>query len=327
MELSNTDLQPTVAEMFNAQKSMEGVILKTPLVPLNIDWPYAKIYLKLENLHPVGSFKIRNAFCSFKNLPPNTKAVYTVSTGNFARAVAWFGRRNNIKCTILVPDHAPKCKTDAVEKLGADIVRIEHKEWFEIIAGRKTYEKGENLGVYLHPEFDRNVLAGNGTVALEILQELPDVDTIIIPYGGGALSSGMGTAVKVLKPDVNIYTSEVDTSPQVYESQKAGKAVPCKYTPNFCDGIGGRGCMIPVWAVARKVIDDTIVVSTRDIADAIKLLVESNYVITEGAGASSVAAAMAAKEKLSGNVVCVVTGGNIDNKKLLQVLQGEIPTD
>uniref|UniRef100_A0A0L8FMN3 L-serine deaminase n=1 Tax=Octopus bimaculoides TaxID=37653 RepID=A0A0L8FMN3_OCTBM len=288
--------------MFNAQKSMEGVILKTPLVPLNIDWPYAKIYLKLENLHPVGSFKIRNAFCSFKNLPPNTKAVYTVSTGNFARAVAWFGRRNNIKCTILVPDHAPKCKTDAVEKLGADIVRIEHKEWFEIIAG-------------------------NGTVALEILQELPDVDTIIIPYGGGALSSGMGTAVKVLKPDVNIYTSEVDTSPQVYESQKAGKAVPCKYTPNFCDGIGGRGCMIPVWAVARKVIDDTIVVSTRDIADAIKLLVESNYVITEGAGASSVAAAMAAKEKLSGNVVCVVTGGNIDNKKLLQVLQGEIPTD
>ncbi|GAB1608389.1 serine racemase-like [Argonauta hians] len=327
MESSKQDLQPTFADIYKAQKAMEGKILKTPLVPLNIDWPYAKIYLKLENLHPVGSFKIRNAFGSFEHLPPNTKAVYTVSTGNFARAVAWFGRKHNIKCTILMPDHAPKCKTDAVEKLGAEIVRIEHKEWFEIIAGRKVYDKGADLGVYLHPEFDKNVLACNGTVALEVLQDLPDVSTIIVPYGGGALTSGIGTAVKSVKPSVKIYTSEVDTSPQVYESRIAGKAVPCKYTANFCDGIGGRGCMAPVWEVAKKVVDDTIVVSTREIADVIKLLIENNCIVTEGAGASSVAAALSMKDKLSGNIVCVVTGGNIDNKKLLQALQGEIPTN
>lgn len=320
------DIQPTIDEVYKAQQGMKGLVLHTPLVPLNIDWPHAQIYLKLENLHPVGSFKFRNACSSFNALPPGTTAVYTVSTGNFARATAWFAKHYGMKCTILVPEHAPKTKTDAVEKLGATVIRMNHAEWWEIICCNRVYEKAEGLGVFLHPEFERNVIAGNGTVALEILEDLPDVDTVIVPYGGGALTSGVGTVMKALKPSAKVITSEVDTSPQIYECRKAGKAVPCRYTANFCDGIGGRGCMLPMWNIASKVVDDTIVCSTREIADAIKLLAESNRIVAEGAGASSVASALAAKNTLPGKIVCIITGGNIDTKKLLQALDGEIPT-
>lgn len=318
------DIQPSIEEIYEAQRAMKGIVLRTPLVPLNIDWPHGKIYLKLENLHPVGSFKFRNACSSFSSLPPGTKSVYTISTGNFARAAAWFAKYHGMNCTILVPEHAPKAKTDAVEKLGATVIRMDHKAWWEIICCNKEYEKAEELGVFIHPEIERNVIAGNGTVALEILEDLPDVDTVIVPYGGGALTSGIGTVMKALKPNVKVITSEVDTSPQVYECRKAGKAVSCRYTANFCDGIGGRGCLPPVWAVASKVIDDTIVCTTREIADAIKLLAESNRIVAEGAGASSVASALSSK--LSGKIACVITGGNIDTSKLLQALAGEIPT-
>lgn len=326
MELDQcSDLQPSLEEVYQAQESIRGIVLRTPLVPLNIIWPNGQIYLKLENLHPVGCFKFRNACNILQNLPPSTRAVYTISAGNFACALAWFSQECGIACTVLVPEHAPEAKTSAIEEFGAKIIRLEHKEWWQIVSGNKTYDHAEGLGIFIHPVFNKSVIAGNGTIALEVLEDLPNVTSIIVPYGGGALASGIGTVVKNLKPSVNVITSELDSSPQVHSSLAAGKCMPCDFKSTFCDGIGGFGCLSQTWPMVSKLVERSILVSLEEVASAVKVLAERNHVIAEGAGASSVAAALSSKSMLSGNIVCVVSGGNIDTQKIIQCLQGKVP--
>jgi threonine dehydratase len=177
-------------------------------------------------------------------------------------------------------------------------------------------------GFFVHPVSDPPVIAGNGTVGLEILEDLPDVDSVIVPYGGGGLISGISTALKTLKPGVKIFASEVETAAPLYPSLTAGQSVKVVYTPSFVDGMGSGGILDEMWPLVSKLVDGSIVLSLKQIADAIKLLMERSRVVAEGAGGSSLAAALTGKAGV-GKIVCVISGGNIDGEKLVKILTGE----
>ncbi len=194
-------------------------------------------------------------------------------------------------------------------------------EWWQIIITHK-YEGLE--GLFIHPVSDAAVIAGNGTIGLEILEDLPDVEAIIVPYGGGGLSSGIGSAVRALKPDTKIFASEIEGAAPLAPSLAAGIPQEIKYTPSFVDGIGSGGLLPDMWPLVSKLLDGSLVVSLAETAAAIKLMIERNRVVAEGAGGTSVAAALAGKAG-RGKVVAVVSGGNIDSAKLVKILKGEVP--
>ena len=179
-------------------------------------------------------------------------------------------------------------------------------------------------GMFIHPVADRRVMAGNGTVALEILEDLPDVDTILVPYGGGGLSSGIASAVRALRPGIKVYACEVETAAPLSASLAAGRAMSCDYTPSFVDGIGGKSVLAEMWPLVSTLLDGALTVSLAEVADAMRRLVERNRIVAEGAGAASVAAALKGVSDAR-RVVCVVSGGNIDPAKLAQILVGEMP--
>lgn len=169
-----------------------------------------------------------------------------------------------------------------------------------------------------------NIFTGNGTAGLEIYEDLPEVDAVIVPYGGGGFTCGIASALHHVKPSCKVFASEVDTAAPLAASLKAGKPTTCSYAASFVDGIGGKSVLEEMWPMVNNLVSDSIVVSLRETADALKLLVEKNHVVAEGAGASSVAAALSGKAG-KGNIVCVISGGNIDTHKLLEILQGNIP--
>ncbi len=179
-------------------------------------------------------------------------------------------------------------------------------------------------GQMIHPVADRRVIAGNGTIGLEIVEDLGDVDTVIVPYGGGALSCGIASAVKALRPDTTIFASEIDTAAPLSASLAAGEPREIDYTPSFVDGIGGKGVMPEMWPLTRKLVAGSVVVSLKETARALRLMAERNRVIAEGAGATSVAAALSGRAG-PGKIACVVSGGNIDAVKLATILGGGIP--
>ena len=314
-----------IEEIRAARQRIEQIpgILRTPLIRLNMDDAPAKIYLKLENLQPIGSFKLRGsanaiALASQEQL---SQGVYTASAGNMAQGVAWNARRLGLKRATIVPDHAPQAKLEAIQRLGADIVKVTFDQWWDIIIG-KPYESMD--GFFVHPVSDPAVIAGNGTIGLEILEDLPDVDSVLIPYGGGGLSSGIASALRALKPDTRIYAAEVETGAPLAPSLAAGKPLEVDYTPSFVDGAGGKGILPAMWPIVSQLLNGSIVVSLNEIADALRLLMQRNNVIVEGAGALPVAAALTGKAG-SGKVVCVVSGGNIDPDKLAKILNGQTP--
>jgi threonine dehydratase len=236
-----------------------------------------------------------------------------------AQGLAWHARRLGIPCTVVVPEHAPKTKLEAVERLGASIVRIPFEEWWGVI------EKHHLPGIdatFIHPVSDPAVIAGNATVGLEIFEDLPDVDTILVGYGGGALSSGIAAALRALKPEVKVYACEVSTAAPFAASLAAGSPQPVDYEPSFVDGIGGRTMLAEMWPLASTLLAGSIVVTPAEAAAALRLVIERNHVVAEGAGAVPVAAALSGKAG-TGTIACVVSGGNIDPQKLAAVLIGE----
>ena len=283
----------------------------------------AEIYLKLENLQPIGSFKIRGATNAMALADPDElrQGVFTASAGNMAQGVAWQARRLGIPCTIIVPDHAPETKLAAIERLGGTVIKVPFAEWWQVLETRQY--PGVD-GVFIHPVSDPAVMAGNGTIGLEILEQCPDVDVVVIPYGGGGLSSGIASAIRALKPDTKLYAAEVETAAPLSAALVAGEPVKIEYTPSFVDGIGGGALLTEMWPLVRDLLDGALVSSLAEIAAAIRLLAERNRVIAEGAGAAPVAAALAGKAG-PGKVVCVVSGGNIDAGKLAKILQGDVP--
>ncbi len=306
-----------------AQGRLTDTVLRTPLVRLNVDDSPAEIFLKLENLQPIGSFKLRgagNAMLLAKN-EQLQKGVWTASAGNWAQGVAWYARKLGVECTVVVPEAAPETKIAAIDRLGARIVLAPYEDWMQIFRSR-SYEGMR--GLFIDDFSDPAVRAGHGTIGLEIVEELPDVEAVVIPYGGGGLSCGIAPGLRALKPDTELYACEVETAAPLAASLAAGKPVEIDHTPSFVDGIGAPFLFPGMWELASQLLDGSLVVGLAEVASAIGLLAERNRIIAEGAGAASVAAALAGKAG-SGKVVCVISGGNIDKSKLVRILQGEVP--
>lgn len=303
-----------------AASRLYGAVLRTPLVPLNVE---ADIYLKLENLQPIGAFKLRGAGNALLAADPARvrEGVYTASAGNMAQGVAWWARRLGVPCSVVVPDHAPQTKLAAIERLGAQTVKVPFDRWWQTLV---DHEHPGMQGLFVHPVCDPAVMAGNATIGIEILEDFPDVETILVPFGGGGLACGIASVVRVLRPEVRVYACEVETAAPLAASLRAGSPQTIDYVPSFVDGIGGRSVLPEMWPLTQQLLAGSLVVPLAAVAGAIKLLAERNRVIAEGAGATPVAAAL---EGLAGagRVVCVVSGGNLDSSKLIRILQGEVP--
>ena len=304
-----------------ARQRIAPYAIRTPVVRLNVEGP--PTYLKLENLQPNGSFKVRGAANAMVLAGPEVLAqgVYTASAGNMAQGVAWMARALGVPCTALVPDTAPQAKLLAIERLGARIVKVPFDTWWQIMLGEQ-YDGVE--GHFVHPVADPDVIAGNGTIGLEIREDVPEVDTIVVPFGGGGLSSGIATAVRGSKPETKVMAAEVSTAAPLAPSLDAGSPQTVDYVPSFVDGIGGKSILPMMWPLVRELLDGSLVISPQQAADALRLLVERNHVVAEGAGAAPVAAALSGGAG-DGTIVCVVSGGNIDTSKLIRILSGETP--
>ncbi len=306
-----------------ARSRIAATIVRTPLIRLNLPGTPCKICLKMENLQPVGSFKIRGAGNAILSSESNRlqEGVWTVSAGNMAQAVAWYARYLGLPCQVIVPDDAPPAKLEAILGLGARIAKMPFADYQAI---QQSHDCELMRGVLIHPFGDDAVMAGNGTIGLEILEDVPDVDAIIVPYGGGGLSCGIASAVRALRPQVKFYAAEVSTAAPLAASLAAGKPVGVSFTPSFVSGIGGPMIFPEMWDLSRKLLEGSLVVELSEIAEAIRILYRRNHVIAEGAGAVAVAAALNGKIT-AGTVVCIVSGGNIDWSKLTQIMQGGVP--
>lgn len=311
-------LLPTLAEIEEARRTIKGAAIRTPLVRLNFAEASAEIYLKLESLQPIGSFKIRGAANAMGRLPREalSEGVLTASAGNMAQGVAWRARELGVPCTVIAPETAPETKVSAVERLGGRVIKVPFEEWWRV------FESRSYAGVkahFIHAFDDVDVMAGNGTIALEILEDLPDVDAIIIPWGGGGLACGIAAAVRELRPECRLYAAEVETAAPLAASLEAGTPRDVVYRPSFVDGIGSRGVFPEMFERARRLLDGSLVASLEQVAAALRLLAERNRVIAEGAGACPVACALEGSAG-AGKVACIVSGGNIDLAKLCAVL-------
>jgi threonine dehydratase len=306
-----------------ARERIRGTVLRTPLVRLNVDDAPADIFLKLENLQPTGSFKVRGASNAIALAGPDARkrGVYTCSAGNMAQALAWQARQNKIPCTVIVPDNAPETKLEAIRRFGAKIIQVSFDDVWKVVVTHRYPPLDGSL--FIHPFANIRMMAGNGTAGLEILEDLPDVESVVIPFGGGGLSVGIASAIHAKSPRTRIYAVEPETAAPLSASFAAGSAQEIDRIPSFVDGIGGKSVLPEMWERARDLLLP-LVVSLPEIARAIKLLIERNRVVAEGAGAAGVAAAVTGKAG-SGKVVCIVSGGNIDSSKLVKILAGGIP--
>jgi len=294
------------------------------MVPLNVENLPAEIYLKLENLQPTGSFKVRGASNAIALAGPEAKkrGVYTVSAGNMAQALAWQARERGIKCSTIVPDNAPTTKLDSIRRYGAKLIQLPFDEVWQVVVNHEYPPLRDS--VFIHPFADQRMIAGNGTIGLEVMEDLPSVETVLIPFGGGGLSTGIASAVRGLNPKVRVYGCEPETAAPLAASFAANAPSEVIRVPSFVDGAGGKSVVPEIWNVAGKLLAGSIPVSLKDTANAIKVLMERNRVVAEGAGALAVAAALAGNPG-HGKVVCIVSGGNIDSSKLSMILSGQVP--
>lgn len=301
-----------------AQAAIQDAAIRTPLVRLNAWDMQAEIYLKLENLQPIGSFKIRGAANAMKSMSPAEleKGVLVASAGNMAQGAAWNARRLGIPCTVIAPDYAPETKIRAIERLGGRVIKVPFDRWWQTFTDR-SYPGID--AAFIHSFDDDRVMAGNGTIGLELLADLPDVDTVLIPWGGGGLACGIATALRALKPTVRIYAVEADTGAPLTASLRAGKPQVVDYQPSFVDGIGSKTVFPDMLVMAQELLDGSLTANLDEVRSALKLMAERNRVIVEGAGAVALAVALSGKAG-AGRIACIVSGGNIDLPKLAKLL-------
>jgi len=306
-----------------ARARLAGVAVRTPLIRLRLDDAPAEIYLKLECLQPIGSFKIRGALNAMAEAPPGAleRGVVTASAGNMAQGVAWGARERGLPCTVVVPDTAPKTKLDAIERLGGRILPVPFEDWWRAI---ETSQHPGAEGYFVHPVLDDGVMAGNGTIGLEILEDLPDLDAVLIPWGGGGLTSGIASALKQQKPGVRVISCAPETGAPLAASLPAGEWKSVDFRASFVDGSGSRALLPKMWGLAQELVDEAASVSLDETAAAVRLLAERARVVAEGAGALSLAAARAGHGG-NGKLACIVSGGNIDSSRLTKILSGETP--
>jgi threonine dehydratase len=312
-----------IDEIRRAREVLDGVAIRTPLVRLDLETD-AELWLKLELLQPVRSFKIRGAGNAILQSSDAELAggVLTASAGNMAQGVAYAARLRGVPATIVVPEHAPQAKIDAIERYGGRVIRVPYEEWWQVlVTGR--YEGAD--GMFVHPVADERVMAGNGTIGLELLEQLDDFDAVVVPYGGGGLVTGIASAVKSERPAVRFYSAEPDTGAPAAASFAAGSPTPVEYTPSFVDGSGSRELIPAVWEHASQLLDGAFSVPLADVADAIRTVAERARVIPEGAGALAPAAALTGRVEGARRIVCVISGGNIDAAVFARILRGETP--
>jgi threonine dehydratase len=309
-----------LAEIEAARGRIAGSVVRTPLVRLHVEDAPAEIYLKLENLQPINSFKIRGAANAVMLAPASARAkgLVTASAGNMAQGVAWMARELGVPATIVVPDHAPEAKLAAIERLGGRVLKVPYDAWWNIIV---TSHLDGLDGLFVHPVQDPAVMAGNGTIGLEILEDLPDPDAVVIPYGGGGLTTGIASAVKSLQPGTKIITAEPDTAAAMAAAFAAGHPADVDYRGSFVDGSGSRRVLDSMWPLVAPLVDDALAIPVAEVAAAVRTLAERVRVIAEGAGALAPAAALSGRAG-TGKVVCVISGGNINLAKLAEILGG-----
>ncbi|HEY7877939.1 MAG TPA: pyridoxal-phosphate dependent enzyme [Gemmatimonadaceae bacterium] len=307
-----------------ARRRLRGFAVRTPLVPLEIAERAQPVSLKLETLQPVGSFKIRGAGSAITAAPRErlSKGVYTASAGNMAQGVAWCARALGVPCTVIVPDHAPAAKISAVERLGAAIIRVPLARWWQVLVERSY--PGQD-GLFVHPVSDPEVMAGNATIASEILEDAPDTDTVLVPFGGGGLACGIASGLRARGSSARVIACEVETAAPFAASLRAGHPCTVDRTASFVDGIGIGSLLEEMWPLASTMLGGSVVSSVASIAAAVRFMAERAHVIAEGAGAASLAAAMSGTVA-GGHIVCIVSGGSINLAALATILQGGVPS-
>jgi threonine dehydratase len=325
-----------MGDLVAARERLAGLAVRTPLIRLpdhatgHPGKPSdasrvtsQECYLKLENLQPIGSFKLRGAGNAMRRLDPASlrDGVCTASAGNMAQGVAWCARELGVPCRVIVPDNAPAAKTGAISALGAEVIRVPFADWWRVM---ETHDTRGIPGAFIHPVENNDVMAGNGTIALEIMEDLPGVDAVVVPFGGGGLIGGIGAGMASLKPGCRILAAEVETAAPLRASMEAGAPRAVERVPSFVDGIGGASVLPAMWPLVRQVVADAIVVSLEDVAHSIRQLVRHARIVAEGAGAAALAAATRGGAG-PGRIVCIVSGGNIDPGTLATILQGRLP--
>jgi threonine dehydratase len=283
----------------------------------------AEIYLKLENLQPIGSFKIRGAYNAAREADPKevARGLVTASAGNMAQGVAWAARELGVPCTVIAPDHAPETKLAAIERLGGRVIKVPFDEWWEVM---ENYGMEGVEGLFLHPVENEAVMAGNGTIGLEILEDLSDPDVVLVPWGGGGLFMGIASAIKAQRPETRFFGVEIETAAPLNATLATGSLQEIEYRPTFVDGAGSKALLPKMWELGAPLLDGAYVASLDETAAAIRLMAERARVIAEGAGALAPAVALSGRAG-AGKIVCIVSGGNIDFSKLTTILAGETP--
>ena len=315
-----------LAAVQDAARSIYAVARRTPLIPFDVppDSPAARagceIYLKLELFQPIGSFKIRGAWNAIRQMSKAElrDGVWTVSAGNAAQGVALAARMAGARCSVMVMDTAPAAKIDAIRRLGATIVSAPYDECWRTV---ETHHSDRMSGRFVHPFDDDRFIAGNGTIALEIVEDLPAVDAVVAPMGGGGLLAGIGAVMREVRPHVRVIAAEPETaSPLAVSLDKEQPSVFDGWRSSFVDGAGGRSVLPSMWPLLAELVRESIVVSLDDVAAAMKLVAERCHLIAEGAAACAVAAALTGRpaagiDHRPAKIACVVSGGNIDLPK------------
>jgi len=303
-----------------ARERIRGTAIRTPLVRLPVEDAPAEIYLKLENLQPINSFKIRGATNAVLLAPAAERAegLVTASAGNMAQGVAWAARELGVPATIAVPEHAPEAKLAAIERLGGRVLKLPYDDWWNVII---TSHVDGVEGLFVHPVQDPGVMAGNGTIGLEILEDLPDPDAVVIPYGGGGLTVGIASAIRALRPATKIVTAEPGTAAALAAALAAGQPADVDYRASFVDGSGSRRVLDSMWPLVAPLVDQALAIPVPEVAAAVRTLAGRARVIAEGAGALAPAAALGGHAG-TGKIVCVVSGGNINLSKLAEIFTG-----
>jgi len=308
----------TLAKVEQARRNIQGIALRTPLVRCNAEAP-CELYLKLENLQPIGSFKIRGA-ANVMALTPReqlARGVLAASAGNMAQGVAFCARRMAIPATIVAPETAPATKIQAVERMGARVIKAPFAEWWRTFETRSY--PGVDATTFIHAFDDPHVMAGNGTIAVELLEDLPDLDAVVIPWGGGGLTCGIASVLRAKAPRVKVYAAEIETGAPLAASLAAAAPCTVDYKPSFVDGIGSKMVFASMFEHARNLIDGSLIVSLREASRAMKLVAERNRIIAEGAAACAIAAALSGRAG-HGKVVAIISGGNIDLEKFAEIV-------
>jgi threonine dehydratase len=293
-------------EIRAARERISDAVVRTPLVAFD-----ERISLKLESLQPIGSFKLRGALNAMRAQP--AQDVVTASAGNMAQGVGWAARELGVHATVVAPEHAPRAKLDRVEALGAEVVLVPHEVWWQTMVDRR-YEGVDAL--FIHPVEDELVMAGNGTIGLELAEDAPEFDTVVIPWGGGGLTTGIASALHALRPDVTVVTAEPETAAPLAASLAAGRPAEIEYAPSFVDGAGGRALLPTMWERAQELVDEAVAVPLDDVREAMRLLGTRAGLVAEGAGALALAVALRRDDRC----VCIVSGRNVDLDVYAQIV-------